>query len=36
MLLWSTRVSIAVFLVFLTLEVTEILLAIGFFRSRTA
>jgi succinate-acetate transporter protein len=31
MLLWSTRVNIAVFAVFLTLEVTEILLAIGFF-----
>jgi hypothetical protein len=32
MLLWATRVSIAVTAVFLTLEVTEILLAIGFFR----
>ena len=31
MLLWSTRVSVAVFLVFLTLEITEILLVIGFF-----
>jgi succinate-acetate transporter protein len=31
MLILSTRVSIAVFLVFLTLEVTEILLFIGFF-----
>ncbi len=31
MLLWSSRVSIAVFLVFLTLEVTEIVLSIGFF-----
>jgi succinate-acetate transporter protein len=31
MLFWSARVSIAVFLVFLTLEVTEILLAIGYF-----
>ena len=31
MLLWSTRVSVAVFAVFLTLEVTEILLAIGNF-----
>jgi uncharacterized protein len=30
MLLWSTRVSVAVFAVFLTLEITEILLAIGF------
>jgi succinate-acetate transporter protein len=32
MLLWSTRVNAAVFAVFLTLEITEILLAIGFFR----
>jgi succinate-acetate transporter protein len=32
MLLWSTRVNVAVFLVFLTLEITEIVLAIGFFR----
>jgi uncharacterized protein len=31
MLLWSTRVSVAVFLVFLTLEITEILLFIGNF-----
>ena len=31
MLLWSMRVSGAVFVVFLTLEVTEILLVIGFF-----
>jgi succinate-acetate transporter protein len=31
MLLWSTRVSMAVFLVFLTLEITEILLFIGNF-----
>jgi uncharacterized protein len=31
MLLWSTQVSVAVFLVFLTLEATEILLAIGNF-----
>ena len=30
MLLWSTRVNGAVFAVFLTLEITEILLAIGF------
>jgi succinate-acetate transporter protein len=29
MLLWSTRVSMAVFLVFATLEITEILLVIG-------
>jgi succinate-acetate transporter protein len=32
MLLWSTRVNVAVFLVFLTLQATEVLLAIGFFR----
>lgn len=31
MLIWSARVSVAVFLVFLTLEATEILLFIGFF-----
>jgi succinate-acetate transporter protein len=31
MLLHSMRVSVAVFLVFLTLEITEIVLAIGFF-----
>lgn len=31
MLLWSTRVSVAVFGVFLTLEITEIVLVIGFF-----
>lgn len=31
MLLWSTRVSVAVFLVFLTLEATEIVLTVGFF-----
>jgi len=31
MLLWSMRVSTAVFGVFLTLEITEILLVIGFF-----
>ena len=31
MLLWSTRVTVAVFLVFLTLEVTEIVLSVGFF-----
>jgi uncharacterized protein len=31
MLLWSMRVSVAVFLVFLTLEITEIVLVIGFF-----
>ncbi|HZD79651.1 MAG TPA: acetate uptake transporter, partial [Actinomycetota bacterium] len=30
MALWSTRVNVAVFLVFFTLEVTEIVLAIGF------
>jgi uncharacterized protein len=32
MLMWATRVSWAVTGVFLTLEITEILLAIGFFR----
>jgi succinate-acetate transporter protein len=32
MLLWSTRLSWAVFGVFLTLEITEIILAFGFFR----
>src|ERR671930_10015 len=32
MLFWSTRVNWAVMGVFLTLEITEILLAIGFFR----
>jgi succinate-acetate transporter protein len=31
MLLWSTQVSVAVFLVFATLQATEIILAIGFF-----
>jgi uncharacterized protein len=31
MLLWSSRVNMAVFGVFLTLEITEIVLAIGFF-----
>jgi uncharacterized protein len=31
MMLWSLRVNGAVFLVFLTLEITEILLVIGFF-----
>ena len=32
MLAWSTRVNVAVFGVFLTLEITEILLAVGYFR----
>jgi hypothetical protein len=32
MLMWATRVSVAVTAVFLTLELTEIALAIGFFR----
>jgi succinate-acetate transporter protein len=32
MLLWSSRVSVAVFLVFLALEATEIVLAVGFFQ----
>jgi hypothetical protein len=31
MLLWSTQVSVAVFLVFATLQATEIILAIGYF-----
>src|SRR4051812_38294438 len=31
MLFWSSRVSVAVFIVFLALELTEIVLAIGFF-----
>ncbi len=31
MLFWSSRINLAVFFVFLTLEVTEIVLAIGFF-----
>lgn len=31
MLLWSSRVNVAVFLVFLTLEITEIVLFAGFF-----
>jgi uncharacterized protein len=32
MMLWSLRVNVAVFAVFLTLEITEVLLTIGFFR----
>ena len=32
MMLWALRVNVAVFAVFLTLEITEILLVIGFFR----
>jgi succinate-acetate transporter protein len=35
MLLWSARVSAAVFAVFLTLEITEIVLVIGFFSHPT-
>ena len=31
MMLWSLRINVAVFLVFLVLEITEILLSIGFF-----
>ncbi len=31
MLLWSTRTTVAVFLVFLTLELTEVILFLGFF-----
>jgi succinate-acetate transporter protein len=33
MMLWATRLNVAVFLVFLTLEVTEIVLFIGFFQN---
>jgi succinate-acetate transporter protein len=33
MLFWSARVNMSVFLVFLTLEITEIILFIGFFNS---
>jgi hypothetical protein len=36
MLLWSSRVSVAVFMVFLTLEITEVLLAIGNFNGAAA
>jgi uncharacterized protein len=36
MLLWSMTVNRAVFLVFLTLEVTEILLFLGYFAGQTA
>jgi succinate-acetate transporter protein len=32
MMLWALRVNVAVFGVFLTLEITEILLTIGFFK----
>jgi hypothetical protein len=35
MLLWSTRITVAVFLVFLTLEITEIVLFFGFFSDST-
>src|SRR5713226_6394734 len=36
MLFWSARINMSVFLVFLTLEVTEILLFIGFFNGNKA
>lgn len=36
MLFWSARVNISVFLVFLTLEITEILLFIGYFNGNAA
>ena len=36
MLLWSTRINLAVFAVFLTLEITEILLFWGFFMGNEA
>jgi succinate-acetate transporter protein len=35
MMFWSTRTNMATFLVFLTLEITEILLFIGFFSKST-
>jgi succinate-acetate transporter protein len=35
MLLWSTQVSVAVFLVFLTLQITEVILVIGNFQNST-
>ena len=35
MLFWSTRLNMATFLVFLTLEITEILLFLGFFSKST-
>jgi len=36
MLLWSARINMSVFLVFLTLEITEILLFIGNFSGNKA
>jgi succinate-acetate transporter protein len=36
MLLWASRVNAAVFAVFLTLEITEIVLFIGFFSANTS
>lgn len=36
MMLWSTRVNAGVFMVFLTLEITEIVLAAGFFAGNDA
>ena len=36
MLLWSTRLNMSVFLVFLTLEITEIVLFLGFFSDSTS
>lgn len=35
MLLWSTRLNMSIFLVFLTLEITEIVLFLGFFSNST-
>lgn len=35
MLFWSTRLNLATFLVFLTLEITEIILFLGFFSKST-
>jgi succinate-acetate transporter protein len=36
MLLWSTRTTVATFLVFLTLELTEVVLFIGFFSNTSS
>lgn len=36
MMIWATRINVAVFGVFLTLEVTEILLFLGFFNANTS
>jgi succinate-acetate transporter protein len=36
MMVWSMRLNVATFLVFLTLEITEILLFVGFFNKNTS